>query len=60
MKRIIIKLSALFLLIEIASGLPIILIIYFTHTEKIIGMILLILTIISSIILFKGGEEDEI
>lgn len=55
-KKLIIKVSEIFLILEMGLSLPIILFMYFTYTEH-LSIILIVLTIISTIILMKWGEN---
>lgn len=57
-KKLLIKVSEIFLILEIGLSLPIILFMYFTYTEH-LSIILIVLTILSTIILMKWGEENE-
>ena len=58
-KRIIFTASCFYIMLEFTLGLPILLIMYFTYTEKIIGSIMLLLTFISMInIIVIGGKSE--
>ena len=57
-KKLLIKVSEIFLILEIGLSLPIILFMYFTYTEH-LSIILIVLTVLSTIILMKWGEENE-
>lgn len=58
-KRLIFTASCFYIMLEFILGLPILLIMYFTYTEKIIGSIMLLLTFISMInIIVIGGKSE--
>lgn len=56
MKKVLRKMSEIYLLTVFASCPALIMIIYFTYTEKIVVPIIFILTLIASYILYKSEE----
>ena len=58
-KRLIFTASCFYIMLEFTLGFPILMIMYFTYTEKIIGSIMLILTFISTVnIVIIGGKSE--
>lgn len=57
LKKILVKVSFIFIIIEFSLGLPLLLVIYFTYNEKLIFPIIII-TFISAIILTLWGDEN--
>lgn len=57
-KKIIVKASFIYMILLIGLSLPILLFMYFTYTEN-LSIILIILSIIATIILVVWGDENE-
>jgi len=58
-KDLIVTASCLYIGLEFVLSLPILLIMYFTYTEKVVGVIMIILTLISFINILIFGEHYE-
>lgn len=57
-KKILVKASLIYMILLIGLSLPILLFMYFTYTEN-LSIILIILSIIATIILVVWGDENE-
>ena len=57
-KKLLVKASLIYMILLIGLSLPLLLFMYFTYTEN-LSIILIILSIIATIILVVWGDENE-